>query len=348
MIQVIKQWFLSCCLLIPNTLMANSVVNVYAWGGEIPSVVIKQFEKETGIRVNFSTYDSNETMYAKLRSSKTAIYDVILPSAYYVDRMKKQGMLTPLDHKKLIRMKNIDPHFTQNDYDKGNNYSVPLIWGATGIFYHQDHLKNAIHPPTAWTDLWHSHWHRQLMLLDDAREVFAMALMSLKYSPNDTNPKHIKAAYQALLTLRPNIKFFASDGIQAAIIDEDAIAGTAWNGDAFKGHAENQGIHFVYPSDGFVIWIDCLAIPINPPHPKEAYQFINYLLKPKIAAQIAMIEGHAITNRLGKHRLPMMIQHNQTVYPSDETMQRAHVQRDVGEDTIALYNKYWQDFKLSF
>lgn len=337
--------FLLISLLMSNTLLAQKVVNVYAWGGEIPKSVIQQFEHETGIRVNFSTYDSNETMYAKLRSSKQSIYDVILPSAYFVERMQKQNMLTKLDQSKLPNLLHLDPRFTQNDYDKGNHYSVPMIWGATGIFYNQHWVKQR---PTTWASLWDTHWRGQLMLLDDSREIFSIALMSLNYPPNDTDPIHIKAAYEKLLTLIPNIKLFGSDGIQAVIIDEDAIAGSAWNGDAFKAHAENKRIDFVYPADGFVIWIDCLSMPINPPHPDEAYQFINYILKPETAAKIALIEGHAITNLQGKNLLPKDIRDNTIVYPTDETMKRAHVQRDVGEDTIALYNQYWQDFKLAF
>ena len=332
-------------LLISNALYAEQTVNVYSWGGEIPKAVLQQFERETHIHVNFSTYDSNETMYAKLRSSQHSIYDVIIPSAYFVERMKKQGMLNPLDHKKLTHLNYLESEFTNNDYDPNNAYSVPFIWGATGIFYNQRWVKDA---PKTWEDLWALKWRRQLMLLDDSRELFALSLMSLHYSPNDTDPTHIHAAFEKLLTLIPNVKLFGSEGIQAVIIDEDAIAGSAWNGDAFKAQAENKQIHFVYPKEGFVVWIDCLAMPINPPHPDEAYVFINFLLKPEIAAKIALIEGHAITNRLGKNLLPASVRNNPMVYPSKKVMEKAHVQRDVGEETIALYNKYWQDFKLSF
>lgn len=332
-------------LFISNALLAEPVVNLYAWGGEIPKKVIQQFENETGIHVNFSTYDSNETMYAKLRSSPKAIYDVVLPSAYYVERMHKQGMLTKLQHGKLPNIQNLDPRFTHSEYDHGNQYSMPLIWGATGIFYNQNWVK---HPPKTWQALWETRWRGQLMLLDDSREVFALALMSLNYSPNDTNPKHIQAAFKKLRALIPNIKLFSSEGIQAVIIDEDAIAGSAWNGDAFKAHAENKQVKFVYPDDGFVIWIDCLAMPINPPHPEEAYQLINYLLKAETAAKIALKEGHAITNRAGINLLPDEIRNNVMVYPTDKVMQRSYVQRDVGEETIALYNHYWQALKLAF
>lgn len=240
---------------------SNPVVNVYAWGGEIPKKVIHQFEQESGIKVNFSTYDSNETMYAKLRASQKTIYDVILPSAYFVERMQKQGMLQLLDHKQLSNLHNLDEQFVKNDYDPGNRYSIPIIWGATGIFFNHNSVSN---PPKNWQGLWDKKWRNQLMLLDDSREIFAIALMSLGFDPNDTNPNHIKAAYEHLLQLVPNIKLFASDSIQAIMIDEDAFIGSAWNGDAFKAYTENKAIEFIYPQDGFVIWVDCLAIPKNP------------------------------------------------------------------------------------
>lgn len=324
---------------------ADAVVNVYVWGGEVPKVVVQQFEQETGIKVNFSTYDSNETLYAKLKASSNSIYDVILPSAYYVERMRKQDMLTALDYQQLPNVKHLDAQFINNDYDPKNHFSVPLIWGATGIFYNQATIKN---PPTRWQDLWQKQWQNQLMLLDDSREVFAIALLSLGFDANDTNPAHIEAAYQHLLQLIPNIKLFASDSIQAIMIDEDAMLGSAWNGDAFKAHSENAAIRFNFPSDGFVVWVDCLAIPQNAPHLQEAYRFINFLLKPEIAEKIAQIEGHAITNQAGRALLPEAIRNNPLVYPDAKTMAHAHFQRDVGEETLALYNHYWQQFKLAF
>lgn len=341
-----NRWFvLLLCGVLSNPIWANKVVNVYAWGGEIPKRVIQAFERETGIHVNFSTYDSNEILYAKLRSSQHAIYDVILPSAYFVERMKKQGMLTQIEPNKLSHINNIDPRFRTHAYDLGNQYSIPLIWGATGIFYNQSLLNN---PPKTWKALWDRHLQGQLMLPDDSREVLSIALMALKRSPNDHNPRHIWAAYQKLLALIPNIKLFASDGIQAMIIDEDAIVGAAWNGDAFKAQAENQTIQFIYPDDGFVIWIDCLAIPLNPPHLNEAYQFIDYMLKAQTAAHIALQEGHAITNRAGIALLPEAIQNNPNIYPSDAILKRGHVQQDISDETLALYNQYWQAFKLAF
>lgn len=334
-----------CLTLGATSLFANKVVNVYIWGGEIPKQLIQDFENETGITVNLSTYDSNETMYAKLKASGESIYDVILPSAYFVERMRNQGMLTALDHKLLPNLVNIDKQFIDSEYDPGNHYSAPLLWGATGIFYNQTYVKDA---PTTWQDLWQNRWRKQLMLLDDSREAFSIALMSLGFNPNDKNPQHIEQAYQRLLELVPNIKLFASDSIQAIMIDEDAIAGIAWNGDAFKAQAENKQVNFKFPDQGFVIWIDCLAIPINPPHLQEAYEFINFMFKPESSVKIALLEGAAITNINGRALLPKTVNNNRVVYPSEEILNHAYLQRDPGEETLALYNKYWQQFKLAF
>lgn len=332
-------------MLCSQSSVAGKTLNVYVWGGEIPRSLVHQFEKETKIKVNFSTYDSNETMYAKLKATKHSPYDIIMPSGYYVERMKKQGMLTKLDLKKIPNLDNLSSLFTKNEYDYGNHYSVPIIWGATGIFYNHAWVTPA---PDNWQALWEKRWRKQLMLLDDAREVFSIGLMRLGYSPNDTNPTHIRQAYEVLLTLIPNIKVFASDSVQAIIIDEDAIAGSVWNGDAYKAQAENKSIKFVYPKEGFVIWVDCLSIPIHAPHPNEAYEFINFILKADSSAEIALKEGHAITNAKGKSLLPEEIRNNPLVYPPHDILQRAYFQRDVGSDVIALYNQYWEQLKLSF
>ncbi|MCP0912920.1 MULTISPECIES: ABC transporter substrate-binding protein [Legionella] len=339
-----KQFFFFL-FFIPTALFGQKTVNVYVWGGEIPKQVVREFELETGIKVNFSTYDSNETMYAKLKASRNNVYDVILPSGYYVERMKKLGMLTKLNHANIPNLINLEPMFVDSDFDPKNQYSIPLTWGATGIFYNKNWIKKA---PKRWGEFWEKQFKRQLLLLDDAREVFSIALMSLGYSPNDHDAEHIKAAYEKLLQLTPNIKLFASESIQAIMIDEDANAGSVWNGDAFKARLENNQIEFVYPEDGFVIWSDCLAIPRNPPHAEEAYQFINFLLKPEIAKQIALLEGHAITNAQGKALLPETIRNNPLTYPSQKTLERGYFQRDVGDDTVTLYNQYWEQLKLAF
>ncbi|WP_338521584.1 spermidine/putrescine ABC transporter substrate-binding protein [Candidatus Legionella polyplacis] len=333
-------------IIINNSVFAKkSIINIYIWGGEIPESIIQKFEKETGIQVNFSTYDNNETMYTKLKTSKTNIYDIILPSSYFVERMKVQGMLQHINHQQLPNLKNLDYHFLHHYYDFNNQYSVPITWGVTGIFYNNTKINS---PPNSWKNFWNKIWKNQLMLLDDSREIFSISLISLGYNPNDKNPNHIKQAFKHLLKLIPNIKLFASDNVQSIIVDEDAIIGAVWNSDILKSEKENKHIKFYYPKEGFIVWIDCLAIPKNPPHIKEAYKFINFILQPNISKQITLNEGLAITNYKGFMSLPKSIKINPIIYPSGNILNRAYFQRDLGEKILKLYNEYWQELKMSF
>lgn len=333
-------------LFLPLASIADKkIVNVYSWASEMPDVVIKQFEKETGIKVNFSTYESNEIMYAKLRSAKNTGYDVIVPSSYFVDRMRRQHMLEKLDKKKLPLWKNVDPAFLHLAYDPTTDYSVPFVWGVTGIFFNRNDYPP--HQINTWSDLWDPHYNNQIMLLDDVREVFSIALISLGYSANDHNPEHINAAFLKLKTLMTNVKMFAVGTVVSIMIDEDATLGIAWNGDAVKAHRENPAITFVFPKEGFVIWVDNFSIPRGAPHPDTAYAFINFMMRPDVAKTVALATRYAITNLAAKKMLPADIRNDPTAYPSQTVLQHGQFQTDVGDDTLALFEKYWEELKMS-
>jgi spermidine/putrescine transport system substrate-binding protein len=242
----------------PPLYAGDNVVNVYTWSEEIPHFIIAQFEKETGIKVNYSSFDSNEMMYAKLRTSHNAGYDLIEPSSYYIDRMRHQDMLVKLDKTRLPNFKNLDPDFLNKPYDPESEYSVPFIWGITGIFMNKDYFPAGSN--TQWKSLLDKKYLNQLMFLDDAREVFSTALLMLGYSINDTNPEHIHQAYLELKTLMPNVKLFNSDATISILIDEDATVGMSWSGDVYKASQENAKLQFVYPKDGFEIWVDNLSL----------------------------------------------------------------------------------------
>lgn len=340
-----KTWLgLLLCLFTLSSHAASNIVNVYAWTGEIPEPLIKQFEKETGIKVNFATYENNEIMYAKLKASKNSGYDVVMPSSYFVDRMRKQGMLLKLNKSKIPYWSDLNPQLLNPTYDPGTQYSEPYIWGVTGIFVN----KNYYNPKTItrWSDFWDARFANQLMLLDDSREIFSMAFLSMGYSANDTNPQHIEAAYEKLKTLLNNVKVFSSETVISIIIDEDATVGMAWNGDAYKASQDNSNVGFVYPKDGFVIWVDTFAIPTHAPHVNAAYQFINFFTRPDIAAQAAIINNYATANLSAQKRLPEDVQSNPNIYPSKAVLAKGEFQTDVGNDTLALYEKYWEALKI--
>jgi spermidine/putrescine transport system substrate-binding protein len=339
-------WKISLLFLIFSSRLfaAENSVNVYTWSGVIPDFIIQQFEKETGIKVNFSTYDSNETMYAKLRASKNAGYDIIEPSSYYIDRMRKQNMLEPLDKSKLIYYKNLNSDFLNQAYDPQSQFSIPFIWGITGIFTNETAFpKNSIH---RWSDLWDPKYKDQLMMLNDSREVFSIALRVLGYSTNDNNPEHIKQAYLKLKELMPNIKLFNSDAVISIFIDGDAMIGMAWNGDLFKAKKENPKLTFTYPADGFVIWVDNFAIPKNAPHRENAYKFLNFLMRADVAKAIALDNNYPTANKAAQKLLPADIRNNPIVYPSHAILKQGEFQTDLGDQALTIYEKYWEELKM--
>jgi spermidine/putrescine transport system substrate-binding protein len=322
----------------------NKIINIYGWSDIIPDAIFRQFEKETGIKVNFSTYDNNEVMYAKLRASPNPGYDLIQPSSYYIERMRRQKMLEILDKSKLVNFKNINPEFLNHDYDPKNQYSIPYDWGLTGIFYNKDyHSAKGLNK---WADLWGNQFENQLMLLDDSREVFSMALLALHYSPNDTNPEHIKQAYLKLKQLMPNIKIFNSEAVISVLIDEDVTIGMAWNGDVYKASRENSNLGFIFPEEGFVIWVDSFAIPKKAPHLNNAYAFLNFIMRPDVAAAVALYNNYPTTNLAAQKMLPKAIRENSVVYPSHAILAKGQYQRDIDDEILALYEKYWEQLKI--
>lgn len=342
-------FFIFILLNITNTVFAASennsnILNIYAWSGEIPDFTIQQFEKETGIKVNFETYDSNEVLYTKLKADKNPEYDIIEPSSYYVDRMRRQNMLEKLDRNLLPDFKNISSDFLYKSYDPESSYSIPYVWGLTGIFINR-HLPE-YKTTHDWNDLWQHAFRDKLLMLDDSREVFSMALKSLGYSANDDNPDHIRNAYEKLRALSPNIRLFKSEGVIGVLADGDIDVGMAWNGDVYKAQVENKNLDFVFPKSGFVIWVDNFAIPKNAPHLKNAYRFLNFMLRATVARDACLDNGYPSANMAARQLLPVSIRNNPIAYPNKTILSHGEFQTDINDDALALYEKYWEKLKM--
>ncbi|CAL7961001.1 spermidine preferential ABC transporter periplasmic binding protein [Gammaproteobacteria bacterium] len=326
------------------TLADKNILNIYSWGNYLPSEIIMQFTKETGIKVNLAEYDNNETMYAKLKASEHTGYDLVIPSSYYVDRMSKQGMLKSLDKNKLSNLHNINSIFLNKEFDPKNNYSVPYLWGTTGIIINTKYInKNKI---TGWQNFWDPQYTDQLMMLNDMRDVFGAVLMTFGYSINDTNPEHIKAAYLKLKRLLPNVKIFNIDTVPNIYIDEDAIVGMAWSGDCKMAQDENQQLQYIYPKEGFTIWIDSFAILKTATNLENAYKFIDFMLRPEIAKQASLIIGHSPANQAAMKLMPLKLQLNPVFNPDTKTMKRGKIQLDIPEKERHIYEKYWEKLKI--
>ena len=287
--------FLFMSLLLGFSLFANEkVVYVYNWSEYMPDSVLKDFTKETGIKVKYSTYDSNEAMYAKIKTSGNSGYDIIVPSTYFVNKMSKEGLLAKIDKSKLSNYKNLDEKLLNKPFDPNNDYSIPYLWGSTGISYNASLVKEV---PTAWKDLWNNRYANNILLNDDMREVFGMALKVLGYSANSTNPKEIEAAYVKLKELLPNVKMFYSESQKQVYLNEEVQIGMNFNGEGFMANEENNQIKYIYPKEGALVWIDSLVIPKGAKNIQNAHTFINYLLNTEVSKSISEEIGYATPNK---------------------------------------------------
>jgi len=322
----------------------SNILNIYNWGNYLPDEVIRQFTKETGIKINLAEYDNNETMFSKLKAMKKSGYDIVVPSSYYVERMSKQGMLHLLDKSKLTNLHYINPLLLNRSFDPENLYSVPYLWGSTGIIINTRYInKKKI---KSWQNFWDHQYQNQLMLLNDMRDAFSVALLSLGYSINDSNPEHIKKAYLKLRQLLPNIKIFNIDAVPNIYIDEDAVIGMAWSGDYKLALEENPSLAYIYPKEGFSTWLESFVILKDALHVDNAHKFINFMLRPEIAKIVSLSIGHSTANKAAVKLMPVEFQRSHVDNPDKTIMQRGEIQRDLDTDTRRLYEKYWEKLKI--
>ncbi len=324
----------------------NDTVYLYTWTEYVPDGLLDEFTKETGIKVIVSSLESNETMYAKLKTQgENGGYDVIAPTNYFVSKMAREGMLMPLDHSKLPVIKELNPDWLDKPYDKGNKYSLPQLLGAPGIAYNTKTYKGSDF--TSWGDLWKPEYAGKVQLLDDAREVFNIALLKLGQDPNTQDPAVIKQAYEELLKLRPNVLSFNSDNPANSFISGEVELGQLWNGSVRIAKKEQPGaIDMVFPQEGPVLWVDTLAIPSTSKNPEGAHKLINYMLGAKTAEKLTLEIGYPTSNVEALKSLPAEITGDPSIYPPAEVLQKSHWQDDVG-DAIEYYEKYYQELKAA-
>ncbi len=333
---------LLCAALALSLFGADKELVVFNWSEYMPESVIEGFEKETGIDVKYSTYDSNEAMYAKIKTAGAENYDLLVPSTYFVNKMSKEGLLAKLDKSKLNNYANLDPKLLGKPYDPKNDYSVPYLWGSTGISYNAKILGEG--SVDKWDDLWNKEYAGKLLLTDDLREVFGMALKTLGYSANSTNEKEITAAYEKLKLLMPNVKVFNSESPKQVYMNEEVVVGMNFNGENYMANEEMPELRYVYPKEGILVWVDSLVIPKNAKHIDAAHQFINYLMRPDVAKVISEEIGYPTPNLAAVKLLDEEVRTNRIIYPTEADLANSEFQIDVGE-SLELYEQYWEKLK---
>ncbi|NBI12634.1 extracellular solute-binding protein [[Haemophilus] felis] len=337
---------MACLILVGQQSFAdNQKLYVYNWTDYIPSSVIDDFKKETGIEVIYSTFESNEEMFAKLKlTSQSRGYDVVFPSSYYINKMIKDNMLQKIEHSKLSNFNQIPKHLLNKEFDPNNQYSLPYVYGLTGIAVNKDDIDPTT--ITSWADLWKPEFKGKVLLTSDAREVFHIALLLNGKSPNTQKEEEIKQAYERLLTLLPNVLVFNSDSPEVPYVQGEVSLGMIWNGSAYLAHKENPSLQFVYPKEGAVFWMDNYAIPKNARNVEGAHKFIDFLLRPENAKIVVERMGFSMPNEGAKVLLNPAIANDTTLFPPAEEVEKGIMQGDVG-DAVDIYEKYWSKLKTN-
>ncbi len=329
-------------VLVTPGLSAQKVVNLYIWSEYIPDEVIAAFTKETGIKVKISTYDSNEAMYAKVKLVSKG-YDLVVPSSDFVGLMRREGLLLPIDTKKIHNFNMISPRFTNQGFDPGNAFSVPYMWGSTALAINTSLLPAGTVEKTA--DLWKPELKGRLVLPNDQREVLGIGLKVLGYSINETNPAHLAQAYEKLRSLIPQVRVFDSDSPKQALLAGEVAAGLVYNGEAYVANGENEAIRYLYPPEGFSLWLDSFCIPKGAAHIEEAHTFIDYVLRPQVSATISEAMGYSSPNPKAVELLPEKMKKNIIVNPSVEMVAKGEFLDSLDEKTLTIYEQYWIKLK---
>ncbi|MCC0566099.1 polyamine ABC transporter substrate-binding protein [Brevibacillus borstelensis] len=317
-------------------------LNVFNWSEYLPDSVIKKFEERYGVKVNYSTFSSNEEMLAKV-SAGGGIYDLTVASDYFIQPMANQGLIEPLDLNNIPNFKNLEPDLVNKEHDPGNKYSVPYMGNTVSLAYNPDNIKTSI---TSFADLWKPELKSQIVMVDDQRFILGMVLKTLGYSGNDTDPAHLEEAKQKMLQLMPNIKAFDSDSPKTLMINGEVNVALVWGPEIALAQREKPQITTVLPKEGLMITFDNFVIPAGAKHKKTAEAFINFLLEPEISAEIAKDFPYINPNTEARKLIDKEKLENIAIYPPPEEMKRVESLKDIG-DSVKLYDRIWSEVKSS-
>ncbi|MCW6036474.1 spermidine/putrescine ABC transporter substrate-binding protein [Spirulina subsalsa FACHB-351] len=323
---------------------ASNVLNVYNWSTYIDPDVVREFEQRFNVRVQYDTYDSNDTLLAKIQPGNPG-YDIVVPTDDYVESMANQGLLEELNHDNIPNLKNVDPRFLDNPFDPGNKYSVPYQWGTFGIGYNIQATGGEI---KSLREIFDDKYRGRVALMEDSRAMLGSVLIMLGYSPNTTNRQELEEARDFLVEHRSVVATFAPDTGQDLLDQGEVDIALEWSGDVFQVMEENENIRYVIPKEGAIIWTDNLAIPKDAPHKELAETFINFILEPEIGAAISNYVKFGTPNKAAIEQglIDEADLANPGIYPPDETLERLEYARDLGRDT-ALYDDIWTELKVA-
>ena len=326
-----------------NSSSKENVVYVYNWGEYLDPETLELFEQETGIKVIYDEFETNEIMYPKVEAGSSA-YDVICPSDYMVNKMIENDLLQEINYDHIPNAKaNIgaDYYRTARDFDPDNKYCIPYCWGTVGILYNKTMVDE---PVTSWSILWDEKYAGEILMQDSVRDAFMVALMMKGYSCNTLDEKELREATDLLIAQKPLVQAYVIDQVRDKMIGGEAALGVIYSGEAIFTQRENPDLEYVIPEEGSNVWIDGWVIPKNAPNVENAEKYINFMCRddialmnfeyitystPNVAAQ-ALIEDEEIRN-------------SKIAFPDLSQYDNLEAFRYLGTEGDALYNKLWKE-----
>ena len=337
----------------------SKVLNLYIWSDYLAADTLSNFEKQTGIKVHVAYFDTNETLETKLLAGSSG-YDVVLPTASYFERQIKAGVYLPLDKSKLPNLQNMDPQLMSKValHDPGNAHGVIYTWGTNGIGYNEKMVKELM--PDAPLDSWLLVFDPAtaskvakcgISVLDSPAEMIRAVFSYLGKDPNSQKAEDLAQAEAVLTKIRPYIRNINSSEYIEALANGDLCIAVGYNGDVMqardRAREANKGIEITYrvPKEGSILWFDMLAIPKDAPNPESAYAYINYLMTPKVIADISNFKRYANANAAADALVLPAVKDDPGIYPPPKQRQMLAVQQADSSDQTRAITRVWQKFK---
>lgn len=328
---------------------AAVTINVYNWGEYISDGsdgglnVNEEFTRRTGIRVNYSTFQSNESLFAKLQNGGTK-YDVVIPSDYMVSKMIEHDMLTKLDFSQLPNHIYIDESFKNPEYDPTNEYSVPYTWGTVGIFYNKKMVTESAEN-ISWDILWDPKYSGKILMFDNPRDAFAISQIRLRIPLNTRNKTNWLRAAEDLKTQKTLVQAYVMDQIFDKMGNGEAALAPYYSGDAALLTQQNKDIGFVIPQQGTNKFVDAMCIPKNAGHISEAFAYINFMCDPEIATENIKYVGYSSPSTEVIRRLDSSIANDKDRYPDEDTLKNAQVFTALPDEITSTIDSLWISIK---
>jgi len=319
----------------------KQVLNVFNWSEYLPQSVIDKFEQTYGIKVNYSTFSSNEEMLAKLMAGGGE-YDIAVASDFMVEILKKQNLIKEINKDNIPNIKNMGKEFLDLPFDKGNKYSVPYMWLAGIIAY--DSSKVSEGTITSYADLWKPEFKNSLVILDDQRAIIGITLKKLGYSLNETSPEALAKAKEELTKLQANVKAYDSDSPKTSLINGEAKAIFAWGAEGSLAKRDNPKVKYAMPSEGLFLQQDNFVIPKNAKNVQAAELFMDFIMQPEISAEISAEFPYGNPNVAAHEFIDEEILSDEAVYPAKEHVKKGEYLRDIGE-AITELDRIWSEVK---